>query len=134
MKSPVVRTAARVISPFLFLIGIYFVVHGFLLPGGGFQGGVLLASGAILLLLTHGRKKVLRLEEDIDWFETVGTAIFLLAGLMGIFVGGAFLYNLTPGIPAWFIILDVVISLKVFAGILALFIYLFGVEEGVGTC
>ncbi len=129
MRSPIVRTSARVISPFLFLAGLYFAAHGFLLPGGGFQGGVLLASGAILLLLTHGREKVIRLEENIDWFETVGLVIFLVAGLIGLFIGGAFLYNLSPGTPMWCIVLDVVIALKVFAGILALFIYLFGLGE-----
>lgn len=133
MKSPVVRTAARFLSPFLFLSGLYFATHGFLLPGGGFQGGVLLASGAILLLLTHGRDKVIQIEENIDWFETMGTVIFLSAGFAGIFVGGFFFYNVLPETPVWCIVLDVVISLKVFAGILALFIYLFGIRR-VRTC
>ncbi len=128
MRSPIVRTAARAISPFLFLAGLYFATHGFLLPGGGFQGGVLLAAGALLILLTHGREKVIHLEEDIDWFETFGMVVFLGAGLAGIFFGGAFLYNMLPGTPVWCITLDIVIALKVFAGILALFIYLFGLE------
>ncbi|MFP4608520.1 MAG: MnhB domain-containing protein [Candidatus Natronoplasma sp.] len=129
MKSPIVRTAARALSPFLFLTGLYFAMYGFLLPGGGFQSGVLLASGAILILLTHGREKVIRLEENIDWFETIGVIVFLSAGLGGIFIGRTFLFNLFAGEPIWCIILDVVIALKVFAGILALFIYLFGFEE-----
>lgn len=129
MKSPIAKTAARAITPFLFIGGLYFATHGFKLPGGGFQGGVLLASGAILLLLTHGREKVIHLEENIDWFETMGTVVFLLAGLGGIIVGPAFLYNLSPGSPIWCVVLDIVIALKVFAGILALFIYLFGLKE-----
>src|SRR5213076_2257284 len=33
------------------LVGLYVVSHGHLTPGGGFQGGVLLACGVLLLYL-----------------------------------------------------------------------------------
>ncbi len=128
MKSVIVRTASRALAPFLLLAGLYMATHGFLLPGGGFQGGVLLASGVILILLTHGREKVIRLEEDIDWFEAFGAVVFLGAGLTAIIMGKPFLTNLFPGTPIWCIALDIVVSLKVFAGTVALFVYLFGMR------
>lgn len=126
MDSLIVKTTGRGIAPFILLYGIYVTFFGSSTAGGGFQGGVLLASGVILILVTHGREKVRRLSENINWFETFGAFIFLLVGLIGILTGKFFLSNLLTGIPRALVLLDIIISLKVFAGLVALFIYFFG--------
>jgi multicomponent Na+:H+ antiporter subunit B len=41
-----VAACGLLIFPFALLLGAYIVLHGHLTPGGGFQGGVLLASAA----------------------------------------------------------------------------------------
>ena len=50
-------TGARILVPMILLFGAYVFINGHLTPGGGFQGGAVLASGAILLLLADpGRR------------------------------------------------------------------------------
>lgn len=131
MNSLIVKTSGRGLAPFILLYGIYITLFGSSTAGGGFQGGVLLASGVILILVTHGREKVKRLSENISWLETFGAFVFLSVGLLGILFGGFFLSNIIPGNPRALLLLDIIISLKVFAGLVALFIYFFslGVKE-----
>lgn len=126
MNSIVVKTFGRALTPFILIYGIYVTILGSQSAGGGFQGGVILASGIILILVTHGRGEVKKLAENISWFETFGAFVFLLVGLLGIIIGGSFLTNLAPGDNYMFILLEIIISLKVFAGLVALFIYFFG--------
>ena len=126
MNSIVVKTFGRALTPFILIYGIYVTILGSKTAGGGFQGGVILASGVILILVTHGREEVKKLAENISWFETFGAFVFLLVGLLGIIVGGSFLTNIMPGENMMPILLEIVISLKVFAGLVALFIYFFG--------
>lgn len=126
MNSIVVKTFGRALTPFILIYGIYVTILGPRSAGGGFQGGVILASGVILILVTHGRGEVEKLAENISWFETFGAFVFLLVGLLGIIIGGSFLTNLAPGDNYMFILLEIIISLKVFAGLVALFIYFFG--------
>lgn len=51
------ETVSRVMLPFLLLYSIYIITHGHLTPGGGFQGGVLLASTIILVCIVYGLQK-----------------------------------------------------------------------------
>ena len=51
------ETISRVMLPFLLLYSIYIITHGHLTPGGGFQGGVLLASTIILVCIVYGLQK-----------------------------------------------------------------------------
>ena len=51
------ETTTRILLPFLLLYSIYIITHGHLTPGGGFQGGVLLASSIILVCVVYGLKK-----------------------------------------------------------------------------
>lgn len=59
MKGPfhseVLDAAARLLAPLIMLFALYVIFHGHDSPGGGFQGGTLLASSLILLRLVHGR-------------------------------------------------------------------------------
>jgi len=40
----ILRTASDLLFPLLLVVGLFIVVHGHLTPGGGFQGGVILAA------------------------------------------------------------------------------------------
>lgn len=51
------RTVSRILLPFLLLYSVYVILHGHLTPGGGFQGGVLLASSVILVCVVYGLRK-----------------------------------------------------------------------------
>ena len=50
-SSEFVATAARLLFGPIVVFGAYIFVHGHLTPGGGFQGGAIVASAVLLLLL-----------------------------------------------------------------------------------
>jgi multicomponent Na+:H+ antiporter subunit B len=80
------------------LFGIYVVAHGHLSPGGGFQGGVVLATGALLVYLS-GEYVTLRKVRPvalIDLAEGSGAAGYVAIGFLGLAAGAAFLENVLP--------------------------------------
>ncbi len=80
------------------MVGCYVVAHGAVSPGGGFQGGAVLATGLHLAYLA-GDYAVLRRLRPLAVFdvaEAVGAAGFVLLGLSALFVGDPFLTNWLP--------------------------------------
>ncbi len=99
--SLIVKTATRLVSSFITLFGIYVVLYGHVSPGGGFAGGVILASGLILILLAFGREqasKVFSHRASILW-DCAGAFTFLAVALLGYIAGGFFLNFLSSGEP-----------------------------------
>jgi multicomponent Na+:H+ antiporter subunit B len=125
-RTGILQVISRKLAPFVILFGFYLVSFGHLTPGGGFQGGVVIASGVILLLLGQPMEQLGGLV-NIRLFglaETLSLVVFLGAGIAGIVLGGAFLQVLLPTgatgrvTDAGFVfILNVVIGMKVGAGI-----------------
>ncbi len=78
------------------MFGLYVQFHGDYGPGGGFQAGVIFASGIILYVLLHGTKKA---EKIISLnltktFAAIGLLLYAGVGFLGIFLGGNYLdYN-----------------------------------------
>jgi multicomponent Na+:H+ antiporter subunit B len=91
----IVRTTADLFFPFCLVFGLYVVVHGHLTPGGGFQGGAVMATGTALLLVARAYDDVTgRIRKGaMKACEATGLMLFLLAGLGGLFHGRAFLGN-----------------------------------------
>lgn len=86
------------LSPVLVVVGLYLVAHGHLTPGGGFQGGVVLAAGALLVYLA-GQYRGFRAatpEKLLDVAESVGAGGYVAVGLSGLALGVAFLVNVLP--------------------------------------
>ena len=82
----------------LVLLGLYIVVHGHLTPGGGFQGGVILASSLLMVYLA-GRYVIFRQlspKSLLDGGEGVGAGGFGLVGFAAMLAGAAFLENVLP--------------------------------------
>jgi multicomponent Na+:H+ antiporter subunit B len=50
----VIKTICRLLVPFIQLFSLYVLFHGHYSPGGGFQGGVMMGAGFILLMVTFG--------------------------------------------------------------------------------
>ena len=82
-------------SMILKLIWIMTILGGHITPGGGFQGGAMIASGIILSVLVYGLgNSPLELSHTyIEVLESVGALGFVIFGLIGLFVGGFYLYN-----------------------------------------
>ena len=132
--SEIVDTISKKLVPFILLFGMYLVSYGHLSPGGGFQGGVVLASGAMLLCLTRGVEMTMRIFplQKVRFVEIGAFFLILLIGLIGMIAGRKFLGNFLPlGRPgevpsAGFIFfLNLLIGVKVGAGVTLICFYLF---------
>jgi multicomponent Na+:H+ antiporter subunit B len=101
-RVPGTSNAVRVVGLALLgpivLFGIYVVAHGHLTPGGGFQGGVVLATGALLVYLSgeYVTLRRVRPENSIDLAEALGAGGYVVVGLFGLVAGGSFLANTLP--------------------------------------
>ena len=89
--SLILRTGCRFLFPLILVFGAYVFVHGHLTPGGGFQGGVIVASGFLLAYLGCADLKVHR--RGLSVAESLAGSAFVLAGLAGLALGGDFLMN-----------------------------------------
>jgi multicomponent Na+:H+ antiporter subunit B len=77
------------------VLGAYVVLHGHLTPGGGFQGGVVLAAAAVLVFLgiEYRAFDVLTQQTISEPIEGFGAGAFVAVGLGALAVGAAFLEN-----------------------------------------
>ncbi|HEX5194979.1 MAG TPA: MnhB domain-containing protein [Solirubrobacteraceae bacterium] len=86
----------------LLAVGAYIVVHGQLTPGGGFQGGVILATGPLAVFLAgrYLRMRAIAPHSIVELGDAAGAAGYVLVGIGGLVFTGVFLKNFLPfGIP-----------------------------------
>ena len=95
-NSMILKIIAFPISIILICSGIMTILGGHITPGGGFQGGAMIASGIIFSILIYGLgNSPLELSHTyIEVLESVGALGFIIFGLIGLGLGGFFLYNL----------------------------------------
>ncbi len=95
-KSIVVKCGADMMLPFAIVFGIYIILFGTVSPGGGFQGGVMVASAALLLYLAYGYKtaKSAINTEVLRVGEAVGATAYVFLGFIGIIMGSLFCRNM----------------------------------------
>jgi energy-converting hydrogenase B subunit I len=93
--SKIVRTQSNIIFPFIMIFGLYVIAHGHLTPGGGFQGGAVVASGCIMVLVAYGSKWVLEKIKvsRLSVFESLGALGFIGVAFFGLIFGGWFFNN-----------------------------------------
>jgi multicomponent Na+:H+ antiporter subunit B len=94
----IVRTIARLLFPFMFLFGVYVVIHGHLTPGGGFPGGVIIAASVLMLILAYG---IDHIHERMGFshaevLESIGGVTIVILGILGLLLGVFFLQNVFP--------------------------------------
>jgi len=85
----ILRAGADLLFPLLVVVGIYIVVHGHLTPGGGFQGGVVLAAAFFVAVLADPSRTLDH--AAISWIEGLAGAGFILIGLWALLEDGHFL-------------------------------------------
>ena len=89
----ILRVISKLLIPFIFLFALYVQFHGDYGPGGGFQAGVIFASGIVLYTLIFGLERAqsvipLRVVEVLFSF---GVILYASVGIAGILKGGQFL-------------------------------------------
>lgn len=92
-RNIIVDLVCRVIAPFIFLFGLYVVIFGHYSPGGGFQGGTILAAGVILLRLSLGKKQTSKKfpPKLAPILGAIGLLIYGGTGLAALLSGGMYL-------------------------------------------
>jgi multicomponent Na+:H+ antiporter subunit B len=91
----IVKTISSWVKVLIVLFGIYIIFFGHLTPGGGFAGGVILASSYLLLMLAFGKEFVqkdlpLAIDSKLD---CLGALMFALIAVLGFVFGGQFFFN-----------------------------------------
>lgn len=100
--SKIVRTITNLIYGFIIIFGFYIIVHGHLTPGGGFQGGAVVASAFALILISYGglnTKKLLK-KDFLSILESGGLTMFIGIAFLGL--GITFFYNFLANSGSWF--------------------------------
>lgn len=89
----VLRVVAKLLLPFVLLFALYVQFHGDFGPGGGFQAGVIFASGFILYGLIFGTATLRQVARPrmVQTIAAFGVVLYLAVGVAGLMLGGSFL-------------------------------------------
>jgi len=92
-KLVVLRVIAKLFFPLILLFALYVLFHGDYGPGGGFQAGVIFATGFILYALAYGLGNAQRVipHQLLRIMAAVGVLIYAGVGFESILLGGKFL-------------------------------------------
>lgn len=95
VRSPGVRAVGAIVAIATFLLGLNVVAHGLVTPGGGFQGGVVLAGAFALLFLAIEYRAYHTVGPDsyAETVEGLGALLFAALGLIALAKGLAYLEN-----------------------------------------
>ncbi len=77
--------------PLIFLFGAYVILHGHLSAGGGFQGGAIVASGTMLLLVMSPTTRLKH--KLLSAVESSAGVFYVLTGILGLLLADGFLDN-----------------------------------------
>lgn len=87
--SELVGNGAEIILPLIFLFGAYVIKNGHLSAGGGFQGGAVVASGTMLLMLALPETK---LDHGLlGVTESLAGVVYVCIGILGSVFAAGFL-------------------------------------------
>ncbi len=91
--SIIIRNTCRLVIGFIQLFALYVVAHGHYSPGGGFQGGVLLASSMILFAISNDLRTSLKRvsEKTAALFGSFGVIIYAGTAFLCMLLGANFL-------------------------------------------
>ena len=94
-RNIVVRCGSGQILPFAIVFGLAVVLFGTISPGGGVQGGVIVASAALLLTLGYGYRTAHDAlhPHALHTGESLGAVIYVVLALIGLFCGANFCRN-----------------------------------------
>lgn len=137
MQSLILTTATRLLVALLLVFSVYALLRGHNLPGGGFIGGLIGATGFILYVIaTSVDEARSALRVDPANIAMLGVGVAALSGIMSAFLGEPFLTGQWlflfaedggKGLPlSSVLVFDIGVYMAVFGGILTL---VFAMEE-----
>ena len=89
----ILRVVTKLMIPFILVFGLYVITHGEIGPGGGFQGGVVLASAFILYGLVYGAGEMWKIlpRKVTDTMACLGVLLYAGVGAFCLLAGYKFL-------------------------------------------
>jgi multicomponent Na+:H+ antiporter subunit B len=97
-RTDAVVLICRAFGAMTLMFGVYVALHAMTTPGGGFQGGVIVASALVLTFLGEGYRGWRRVvhSEAMDVCEGAGATLYALCGFGSMAAGMPFLTNFLP--------------------------------------
>ncbi len=123
-NSPILICACRILYPFMLLFGFYVIINGHSSPGGGFQGGAILAT-AILITFFIDPEKITNLNYLIK-LEKISFIGILIVSSISLFTKGVLFSNFVVSDninlkSIFLVLLNLLIGVKVALGLVSLF-------------
>lgn len=125
-RDSILISSTNLVLPILLTLGLYIIIHGHLSPGGGFQGGVLIAGAIAIIYIGYGFKGVNKgiAANTFKIAEDIGALGFMILAFIGLIGSGVFFGNVlekgTPGdlfSSGSIFLMNFAVGFKVFAGI-----------------
>jgi multicomponent Na+:H+ antiporter subunit B len=89
----IVRVITKMLVPFILLFALYVQMHGDFGPGGGFQAGVIFATGFIVYAIVFGLKRTIQAVpvSFVAAMVSLGVILYAGVGFATLVAGGSFL-------------------------------------------
>lgn len=116
-SSKIINNTLNLIYPFILIFGLYVIVNGHISPGGGFQGGAILAGVFIIRYFLDTS-----LPFSLERLNQLEKFLYLLLLLSGLFYSLVFLGKFSAPIKNLYLMaMNVLIGIKVFCGLSIIF-------------
>jgi multicomponent Na+:H+ antiporter subunit B len=100
VNSLILQTTSRLIQPLLLMFSVYLMLGGHNGPGGGFAGGLMAAASFALHMIAFDvRAARADLRMDPHWLISVGLALAVASGMMGLFLSRPLMTSLWWFVP-----------------------------------
>ena len=127
VKNIIPKCAADLLVPFALMYIFYIILHGHLSPGGGFQGGVMMAAVVVFMVLGYGcgmTKSILSMNL-MHKAEAAASVFYVAVAMLGIAYLGSFCQNVFSSIgnigelfsSGTVFLMDIAVGVKVLTGV-----------------
>ncbi|MDQ4144364.1 MAG: Na(+)/H(+) antiporter subunit B [Actinomycetota bacterium] len=91
MRTVILRTTARALTPLVVALSIFMLLRGHDAPGGGFIGGLIAGAAVVLQYVGQGPERRTLLRVRFDTLLAMGLLIAVGIGIVALLFGGHFL-------------------------------------------
>ncbi|NCB01997.1 MAG: hypothetical protein EOM67_07495 [Spirochaetia bacterium] len=98
LRTHLLEVVTSKIGPIILLYGFYVMMYGHIWPGGGFQGGVIIASGIVFFFLGNPSENRIKANQKqfLHLLEATSFLLFILASLLSLLFHEEFFSNIFP--------------------------------------
>lgn len=99
VKNIILKSAADMFVPPALVFGFAVILHGQLSPGGGFQGGVIVAAAVLLLYIGYGYRVTSQAlnADTLKKNEAFGAVCYIVLAVVGLLASVEFCSNIILG-------------------------------------